>query len=207
MQVASEQFTESLVFSLNNKSDGVKNPFQPAEEVFQGFKWLAEVYAPSRLGTKRCANLYHSIREKIPGWGYSAKQSDLTSGRFEEWYECHWQGRAYGIEEHIGCGTTARPEETIKLRLPGTKNAKNRHRIHRPTPKEYEVMTTRRSPYPAETPPYLSKEQGRKALLVMKEKGEQILNARPIPKATFETWSQSAFDNIKKIYSVREPAT
>jgi len=61
----------------------------------------------------------------------------------------------------------------------------------------------KKTPYPEQIPPSLPKEQGRKALLVMKEKGEQILKARPIPEATFDTWSQSAFDYIKKTFGSR----
>jgi hypothetical protein len=37
----------------------------------------------------------------------------------------------------------------------------------------------------------------------MKEKGDQILSARPIPEATFDTWSQSALDYIKKTFGSR----
>jgi hypothetical protein len=61
----------------------------------------------------------------------------------------------------------------------------------------------KKTSYREQIPPSLPKEQGRKALLVMKEKGEQILKARPVPEATFDTWSQSAFDYIKKIFGSR----
>jgi len=61
----------------------------------------------------------------------------------------------------------------------------------------------KKTPCLDQIPPSLPKEQGRKALLVMKEKGEEILKARPIPEATFDTWSQSAFDYIKKTFGSR----
>ncbi|MDR3548234.1 MAG: TIGR02391 family protein [Candidatus Pacebacteria bacterium] len=61
-------------------------------------------------------------------------------------------------------------------------------------------MTNKRSQYPGEVPPSLSKEQGQSALSAMKEKGDQILKSRPIAEATFDTWSQSAFEYIKKTF-------
>ncbi|MDR3548233.1 MAG: OmpH family outer membrane protein [Candidatus Pacebacteria bacterium] len=124
IHLAAEKFGTAIIFSLNNKSDGNGSLFQPAEEVFHGFKWLAEVYVPSRLGIKRSSNLDLNIREKIPGWGYSAKQSDQTRGRYEEWYECRWEGKKYKIEEHIGCGTNTRPEETIRIAFAWDKDRK-----------------------------------------------------------------------------------
>jgi uncharacterized protein (TIGR02391 family) len=61
----------------------------------------------------------------------------------------------------------------------------------------------KKTPHSEQIPPSLSKEQGQKALLAMKDKGDQILKSRPIPEATFDTWSQSAFDYIKRTFGSR----
>jgi uncharacterized protein (TIGR02391 family) len=59
---------------------------------------------------------------------------------------------------------------------------------------------SKRRQSPEEIPPSVTKAQGRQALLVMKEKGEKLLSVRPIPEATFDTWSQSSFEYIQKTF-------
>jgi uncharacterized protein (TIGR02391 family) len=62
-------------------------------------------------------------------------------------------------------------------------------------------MAKRTQP-PTETPPTLTKEQGRQALLAMKEKGEKLLTVRPIAEAPFNTWSSSTADFIRKVFGL-----
>jgi hypothetical protein len=114
---AKQRYSDALVFALNGRSSGDETPFQPASEVFDALQWLAEIYRPARLGAPGagCANFNHNIREIIPGWFYSAHQSEIVTGRFAEWYRCTWEGRTYQIFEHIGSGTSRRPEETIRI--------------------------------------------------------------------------------------------
>jgi uncharacterized protein (TIGR02391 family) len=54
----------------------------------------------------------------------------------------------------------------------------------------------------AETPPTLTKEQGRHALLAMKEQGEKLLAARPIAEASFNTWNNSTVDFIRRVFGL-----
>lgn len=53
---------------------------------------------------------------------------------------------------------------------------------------------------PVEIPPSLSKQQGKQALTVMKEKGEKLLAVRPISKEEFSTWRQSSYKFIEKTF-------
>lgn len=110
-----QKFPAVLAFAFNGKSEDASSPFQPATEVLDAFEWLASVYVPSRLGKMRCPNFDHNIRDKIPGWSYCAHQTDITASRFKEWYRCQLDGKTHDILEHIGCGTSARPEETIRI--------------------------------------------------------------------------------------------
>lgn len=114
IEQASSRWKHELVFQLNNKSED-DSPFQPASEVQQALQWLAETYWPAKLGRKKVTNFYKDIAEKIPGWEYSAKQSDGATGRYKEWYQCQWDGRTYFIPEHVGTGSSKRPEETIRI--------------------------------------------------------------------------------------------
>src|SRR2546425_12350515 len=61
----------------------------------------------------------------------------------------------------------------------------------------------KRSRDPVEIPPDLTKEQGRQALLVMKDKGEKLLANRPIPAAAFDTWTDSTIEYIEKTFGSR----
>jgi hypothetical protein len=121
---ASSRWSQELVFSLNSKSEGDESPFQPPSEVFQALEWLANTYHPSKLGNKPVPNFDTDIKQKINGWEYSAKQSEVATGRYKEWYQCQWEGRTYSITEHIGTGTSARPEETIRIAFAWDKTRK-----------------------------------------------------------------------------------
>jgi hypothetical protein len=112
---AAARFGEHLVFALNSKSEGDDSLFQPAQEVLAAFEWLATKYHASKLGKFKCADFDHNVREVLPTWGYSGHQSDLTTGRFKEWYECQWENRTYTVTEHIGTGRSTSPEETIRI--------------------------------------------------------------------------------------------
>ncbi len=118
MEYAEDNLCDVLSFALNSKSDGFDSPFQPAGEVLRAFQWLATTYYDARIGKVGCADFDRSIREAIPGWKYSAHQSELTMGNNEEWYLCPWpsaQGGKLQIPEHLKCGQSRRPEETIRI--------------------------------------------------------------------------------------------
>jgi hypothetical protein len=67
------------------------------------------------MGKMKGIQFEMSVREKIPGWIFSTHQSEAAVGRYKEWYQCQWEGRTYSITEHIGTGTSTRPEETIRI--------------------------------------------------------------------------------------------
>jgi len=56
-----------------------------------------------------------SLREKLSSWTHKPHQGDTTVTTHKEWYECHWDGCAYTLSEHIGTGSSKRPEETIRI--------------------------------------------------------------------------------------------
>ena len=115
IEQAGSRWAGQLVFAPNSKSEGDESPFQPAYEVLQAFEWLATIYYPAKLGKLRVTNLMINIRERIPGWTYAAHQSEVAVTRFREWYRCQWEGCVYSIAEHIGTGSSPRPEETIRI--------------------------------------------------------------------------------------------
>ncbi len=121
---ACDQWPDQLVYSPNSKSEGDDSPFQPATEVMQALEWLVNVYHPAKLGKKSVTNFDANIREAIPGWGYAARQSEAATGRFKEWYLCTWESRTYNIAEHIGTGSSTRPEETIRIAFDWDKSRK-----------------------------------------------------------------------------------
>lgn len=56
-----------------------------------------------------------------------------------------------------------------------------------------------------EVPPSLSKEQGRRALQTMKEKGEKLLSNRPVSDASLDTWTDATVEFISKTFGSRSP--
>jgi hypothetical protein len=115
IEQALTRWPDQLIYQPNTKSEGDESPFQPATEVLQALEWLATVYHASKLSKLTVTDLDASIREKIPGWGYSAHQSQTSKGRFKEEYQCQWEGRTYDITAHVGRGSSTRPEETIRI--------------------------------------------------------------------------------------------
>jgi uncharacterized protein (TIGR02391 family) len=58
----------------------------------------------------------------------------------------------------------------------------------------------KRRDYPEPNLPTISLEDGRRKLLVMREKGVKILENRPLSETGLETWSNTAFDYIQQTF-------
>ena len=124
IEQAGSRWKIELIFALNSKSEGDESPFQPASEVLSALEWLATTYYQSKLGKKKVTNFNKDIADNIPGWDFSAHQSDAATGRFKEWYECNWEGRTYSVTDHVGTGISKRPEETIRIAFAWDKGRK-----------------------------------------------------------------------------------
>lgn len=112
---AEKKYADRLVFCPNSKSDYKTSPFEKADEVFDVFDWLASFYIEARMGKRSCPRFDHELAQILPGWDYSAKQSEITLGANAEWYHCTWEGRRYEIGEHIRRGSSRREEEAIRI--------------------------------------------------------------------------------------------
>jgi hypothetical protein len=112
---AQRKYADRLVFALNSKSEERDSSFRFPDQVFDVLDWLASFYFEARAGRQRCPRLDNELAEILPGWGYSAHQSEVSKGTNPEWYQCTWDGRRYEIEEHVGYGTSRRPEEAIRI--------------------------------------------------------------------------------------------
>jgi hypothetical protein len=112
---ALEHHAERLVFSFNAKSEHDGCPFEQPEEVERAFNWLASTYWCARTGSTPCNDLDKTVREAIPGWSYSGGQKKGGVGKYEDWYKCHWNGQEIWIGEHLRCGTSTDPTETIRI--------------------------------------------------------------------------------------------
>lgn len=106
---------EKLIFAFNSKSEHKDSPFQAPDEVECAFNWLATTYWNARLGSQPCTDLDKSVRDLIPSWSYSGGQKRHSVGKHESWYHCKCNGKDYWIGEHLGCGISKRPEETIRI--------------------------------------------------------------------------------------------
>jgi uncharacterized protein (TIGR02391 family) len=65
-------------------------------------------------------------------------------------------------------------------------------------------MVKRTQP-PEEIPPSLTKKQGRHALIIMAQKGQELFDNRPVSEAAFNIWFDSTIDYIKKTYGSFSP--
>ncbi len=105
VDLASEQFGDELLISLNSKSS-TRSPFQRPQEVFDALAWLATAYRRDPEA---------SIGDACPGWFFRRKQSDSTMGMFREWYETRVAGNRYDLTSHVGKGSSFDPKTTIRI--------------------------------------------------------------------------------------------
>ena len=112
---AKELFPEQLVFALNSKSDK-DSPFQKPAEVLAALAWLATDYHNLRW-TKpgEDPRFEERLKKFCPGWSYKPHQANATKRQFAEWYETGIEGRRYELGEHVGKGTSADPQKTIRI--------------------------------------------------------------------------------------------
>ncbi len=124
IQRAEQRLGDKLVFSFNSKSEHEACPFEAPDEVENALNWLASIYWRARAGKEGCPDLDKSMRETISGWGYSGGQKKSSVGKFEEWYYCNWDGRDYWLGDHLRCGTSTKPTETIRIAFAWDKDAR-----------------------------------------------------------------------------------
>ncbi|MDE2817085.1 MAG: hypothetical protein OXM03_08960 [Chloroflexota bacterium] len=112
---AKELFPEQLVFALNSKSDK-DSPFQKPAEVLAALAWLATDYHHLRW-TKpgEDPRFEERLKKPCPGWSYKPHQANATKQQFAEWYETGVEGRRYELGEHLGKGTSADPQKTLRI--------------------------------------------------------------------------------------------
>lgn len=108
-------FPKQLAFALNSKSDK-DSPFQKPIEVLAALIWLATDYHHVRW-TKpgEDPSFDERLKKFCPGWSYKAHQANTTKRQFAEWYETRVEGRRFELGEHLGKGTSADPQKTIRI--------------------------------------------------------------------------------------------
>ncbi|MCB9507839.1 MAG: hypothetical protein H6709_02210 [Kofleriaceae bacterium] len=97
---AAADFPNKLVIALNSKSVVKRSEFDEPEELYQALEWLATTYHDAKIGTAPVADLDASIRDAC-AWTYKGDQTDVTLGRFAEWYQAHHDGQRYELRSHV----------------------------------------------------------------------------------------------------------
>ena len=112
---AMELFPKQLVFALNSKSDK-DSPFQKPDEAFAALAWLATDYHHLRWTQPgKDPRFDERLRKSCSGWSYKPHQANVTKQQFAEWYTTKFEGRPYKLDEHLGKGTSADPQNTIRI--------------------------------------------------------------------------------------------
>lgn len=114
VELAEGLFADELLFRLNSRSVVRNNPFEDAEAVLGALKWLATTYRRSRMGDGSLPDPDASIREAC-GWFYTSHQSEVTMGRYKEWYVTKVDGKTRRLRDHVGKGNSKDPRHTIRI--------------------------------------------------------------------------------------------
>ena len=117
IEVAEKELKGRVVFRLNSKSEQ-ESPFQEPTDLLLALRWIGGDYYQAKSGKKLIRDLNSSLRVVLSRWDYSANQSDSTMSANESWYRVDYKlkgGRVAYADAHIGCGTSRRPQETIRV--------------------------------------------------------------------------------------------
>ncbi len=114
LELAEQSFPDRIRLALNSKSNS-RTPFQKPDEVFDALAWLATEYHRLRINPGDAPNFDKLIKESCPGWSYKPKQTEVTKDQFTEWYTTTLGGKSYGLDAHIGKGTSFDPHQTIRI--------------------------------------------------------------------------------------------
>ena len=114
LDLAEKSFPGRIRLALNSKSNS-NTPFQKPDEVFDALAWLATEYHRLRTNPGDAPNFDKLIKEACPGWSYKPKQTEVTKDQFAEWYTTTLDGKSYGLDAHIGKGTSFDPHLTIRI--------------------------------------------------------------------------------------------
>ena len=114
LELAEKSFPDRIRLALNSKSNS-NTPFQKPDEVFNALAWLATEYHRLRTNPGDAPNFDMLIKSACPGWSYKPKQTEVTKDQFTEWYTTTLDGKSYGLDAHIGKGTSYDPHQTIRI--------------------------------------------------------------------------------------------
>jgi hypothetical protein len=117
IEVAEKELKGRVIFRLNSKSEQ-ESPFQEPTDLLLALRWIGGDYYQAKSGKKVIRDLSASLRSTLSRWDYSANQSDSTMSANESWYRVDYKlkgGKVAYADAHIGCGTSRRPQETIRV--------------------------------------------------------------------------------------------
>jgi len=115
LERARTAFVGKLVLAPNGKSEIKRSEFEEPEELYQALEWLATTYHDAKTGTAPVADLDASVRDAC-GWTYKGDQTEITLGRFPEWYQAQHDGEQYELRSHIRTRGNGRdPRRTISV--------------------------------------------------------------------------------------------
>ena len=114
LELAENSFPDRIRLALNSKSNS-STPFQKPDEVFDALAWLATEYHRLRTNPGDAPNFDMLIKSACPGWSYKPKQTEVTKDQYTEWYTTTLDGKSYGLDAHIGKGTSFDPHQTIRI--------------------------------------------------------------------------------------------
>ena len=115
--VAKRELAGKLVFALNSKSEE-DAPFAHPTDVLTAFRWLAGPFWESKARRTPMGMPEDSLRKILPNWSYAGNQTEMTLGRFEEWYKVDYPlpgGRKAYAEQHLKYGVGADPKNMIRI--------------------------------------------------------------------------------------------
>lgn len=115
--VAKRELAGKLFFALNSKSEE-DAPFAHPTDVLTAFRWLAGPFWESKARRTPMGMPEDSLRKILPNWSYAGNQTEMTLGRFAEWYKVDYPlpgGRKAYAEQHLKYGVGADPKNMIRI--------------------------------------------------------------------------------------------
>lgn len=117
LRVAAAELKGKVVFRLNSKSDE-DSPFHRPSDVLNALRWLAGKFHDSKANGTPYGNPDEELRRAVPGWSYAADQTEVTLGKYAEWYRVDYKlanGQTAWAVQHMKYGTGNDPVSMFRI--------------------------------------------------------------------------------------------
>lgn len=114
LEALERKYPDRIVVALNSQSEVKGNPFEDVANLYDALEFIATEFYAAKAGHGGERDLKLVCKEDS-GFDYRRDQSDITMGKYSNYYETHWEDQTYSLGRHVGTGSGTDPRHTIRV--------------------------------------------------------------------------------------------